>query len=585
MASGRVPKASSTRSDDIVRSPKAVKSAAEHSLPRGSAAMPIADIPLFFRANSAMHRRYSIVGNQRLPTAADRKPQATETPRILRANGDATMMELAARLSGLGTPRMLVLGDLMLDRYTWGNATRVSPEAPVLVVRADFDEARLGGAASVAGLLRGLEVEVSVAGVIGTDSHGRILRKLLGDARIDTTLAFSDDSRPTTAKQRVLGRAAGRHPHQIVRIDHEEAEPIKPALARRLAAAVTSRLSGCQAVLISDYGKGVCTPQVLRAVIKAARRRGVPVLVDPARDADYACYAHASIIKPNRIEAQLASGRTIRAPGEALSAARLLCQTFKAEAVLITLESDGMALTTAAGDERFIAARPRAVYDVTGAGDMALAALALARAAGTGWSEAAELANIAAGLEVERLGVSPVSRAQWIAELAGAAVARQAARSKIVSLRRLASLVESHRRAGRSIVLTNGVFDLLHVGHVRCLEEAARLGDVLVVAINSDTSARLLKGPARPVIGQRGRATVVAALGCVDYVVIFGHRTPHRLLRVLRPDVLAKGGDYRSEQVVGREIVTAYDGRVAVTTRVAHASTTTTLKKLGNPGP
>lgn len=294
------------------------------------------------------------------------------------------MTDLAARLNDLGTPRVLVLGDLMLDRYTWGNAARVSPEAPVLVVSADFDEARLGGAASVAGLLRGFGVDVSVAGVVGADSHGRILRKLLGDACVDTTLAFLDESRPTTAKQRVLGRAAARHPHQIVRIDHEETQPIKPGLARRLAEAVASRLSGCQAVLISDYGKGVCTPRMLGAVIKAARRRGVPVIVDPAREINYARYVRASLIKPNRAEAQSASGRPVRTPGEALSVARQLCQTLKTEAALITLDSDGMALATAAGDDQLLPARPRAVYDVTGAGDMALAALALARVADAG---------------------------------------------------------------------------------------------------------------------------------------------------------------------------------------------------------
>ncbi len=525
------------------------------------------------------------------------------------------MLALTQLLDGLGSPRILVLGDLMLDRYTWGDASRVSPEAPVLVLRAEMDEVRLGGAASVAALLRGLDAEVTLAGVLGDDADGRVARRLLDEAGIDTSLIFCDGTRPTTCKQRIVGRAAGRHPHQIVRIDQEQTHPLRPALARRLATAILSRLSDRQAVLISDYGKGVCTPQVLAAVIKAARRRDVPVIVDPARGSDFARYQRASLIKPNRCEAEAALGRTIGAPGEGLAAARQLCETLQTEAALVTLEADGMALATAAGDDRLLPVRPRAVYDVTGAGDMAMAALALARAGGAAWAEAAELANLAAGLQVERFGVSPVSReelaqgignrAQGIGDRAQGIGHREqrtvgiadssvtcslcpipCSQQKVVALNRLEKLVKEHRAAGRSIVMVNGVFDLLHVGHVRCLEEAARLGDVLIVAINNDATARLLKGAPRPIVGERGRAGVLAALACVDYVVIFGQRTPHRLLRVLRPDVLVKGGDYQPSQVVGREFVASYGGRVAVTSRVARTSTTRLLKTAtGSPGP
>ena len=505
------------------------------------------------------------------------------------------MRDLVKILDRLGSPRLLVLGDLMLDRYTWGDATRVSPEAPVLVLRADMEEARLGGAASVAALLRGLDADVSVAGVLGEDADGRVVRQLLHEAGIDASLTLTDDTRPTTCKQRIVGRAAGRHPHQIIRVDQEETRPLAAGLAPRLSAAVAARLAHCQALLISDYGKGVCSRAVLAPVVRAARRAGIPVVVDPARDADYARYRYASLIKPNRAEAQSATGLPINSTADAVAAGRSICRQTRVEAMLVTLESDGMALVTRDGQDHLLAARARAVYDVTGAGDMALAALGLARAGGADWPDAAELAVAAAGLQVERFGVSPVSRAELRASFETAETREQArgaafaessatfaerkatlARSaqKVVTLARLAALVAEHRAAGRTIVLANGVFDLLHVGHVRCLQEAAAQGDVLVVAVNRDAGVRRLKGAGRPIVPARHRAQMVAALGCVDHVIVFGGPTLPCLLRAIKPDVLVKGGDYGAHEVAGREFVESYGGRVHVAGHVPGVSTT-----------
>ncbi|HQU43676.1 MAG TPA: PfkB family carbohydrate kinase, partial [Pirellulales bacterium] len=438
----------------------------------------------------------------------------------------------------LGEPRILVVGDLMLDRYTWGNATRVSPEGPVLVLRADVDEVRPGGAASVAYLLAGLDAKVSVSGVVGHDSDGRTLRRLLDESRIGHSLVVDDAGRVTTCKERIVGRAAN-HPHQLVRVDREDERPISRPIEDRLLAKIRERLPEFQVVLISDYGKGLCTRRLLTSVIAAAADLGIPVLVDPAHGADYARYRRATLLKPNRLEAEIASGMRIRCAKDALTAGRLLREQSRVESVLVTLDAEGMALIPAGGKGQVLSTNPSDVHDVAGAGDMVLAVLGLCRAAGLPWQHAAYLANVAAGLEVKKFGVSPVTRDEIReAEAKGEgirlplppgegrgegafmedgiprpspfdydALARPTSeRGRVVSLGSLLSRLAAHRRAGHKIVFTNGCFDLLHVGHVRCVEEAATLGDVLVVAINSDASVRRLKGPGRPVVRERERA-------------------------------------------------------------------------------
>jgi D-beta-D-heptose 7-phosphate kinase/D-beta-D-heptose 1-phosphate adenosyltransferase len=320
-------------------------------------------------------------------------------------------------LSRLRSPHLLVLGDPILDRYTWGDAARVSPEAPVLVLEADRDESRLGGAASVANLLHALDARVSLAGVISTDAAGRTLTQLLDDAGIDRRCLLEDPTRRTTVKERFIGRAAHRHPQQILRVDREQRHDLSPALERQLAEAVATRLAEADALLIADYAKGVCTPGLLRTVIAAAGRRGVPVLVDPGRGRDFTHYQGATLLAPNRLELELAAGNPIRTPGDALDAAGRMCRDCQVEAVLVKLDSDGMVLVRAGQPGRHFPTRRRAVYDVTGAGDLVLAVAGLCRASGVPWEEAVPLANVAAGLEVEKWGVAPVTRAEILAEL------------------------------------------------------------------------------------------------------------------------------------------------------------------------
>lgn len=469
-------------------------------------------------------------------------------------------------------PRVLVVGDLMLDRYTVGETERVSPEAPVLILRGVEDDVRPGGAANVASFLRGLDADVVLVGVVGDDGDGRTLRYLLDDLQVDCTGVVVEAERVTTSKQRLVGRSQRREPHHLLRLDRESLAPIAPAIEAELAAVVEQDIPQCAAVIVSDYGKGVCTPTLLRCVIAAARRAGVPVLVDPSRGADYESYRGATVLVPNRHAAELVCGTGLRSTEAALAAADTLRQRFGVDSAVITLDRDG--LVFAAETERgMIAGRPRDVCDVTGAGDMVLAVLGLGLAAGLALRASLEWANAAAGLEVERFGVVPITRAELVEQSFS-----KPPQQKVVALEELESVVAAARRAGQTVVFTNGCFDLLHVGHVDLLQAAAGLGDLLIVALNSDASVRRLKGPDRPVVADTHRAALLAALACVDCVVIFDEDTPHRLLAALRPDVLVKGGT--TAEIVGREVVEGYGGRVVRLGETEGQSTTNLLRQI-----
>lgn len=487
------------------------------------------------------------------------------------------MSDLVSVFAALGRPRALVLGDLILDRYTWGNAERVSQEAPVILLRADKREARLGGAANVCNMLRSLEATVACAGVVGQDLDGRQVRRMLRESDVDESLVLFDDERPTTVKERFIGRAQGRHPHQILRVDSEVRDALRDELTHELGERLLARLDEFDVVLISDYDKGVCSPRLLRLVIDAAREAGKPVVVDPIRGSDYSRYRSATTMTPNRLEAELATGIKIETADDAQRAAWKLCRELKLDLGIVTLDRDGMALVGPEGLGDVYPTKARAVYDITGAGDMVLAMIGVCLGSGLAPADAVRLANVAGGLEVEKVGCAPIPRTEIMSRLL---TDRAAGVGKHVNVEQLATLLDSHRAARETIVFTNGCFDLLHVGHVTYLQEAARMGHVLVVAINSDASVRKLKGPTRPIINQHDRAAMLSALACVAYVVTFDDDTPCELLRRLRPDVLVKGGTYRPDEVVGHEIVEAYGGRVALCGVVDGISTTNIVASL-----
>ncbi len=483
--------------------------------------------------------------------------------------------ELVARLESSIRPTLLVIGDLILDRYLWGNVDRISPEAPIPLLRVDREEERLGGAGSVVAMLAALEVDVHVAAVVGDDDAGKRVRELLGEAGADASGVLVDASRPTTVKQRFLGRAQSRHPQQIIRVDQEEDGPLEPQMAARLLEHIRPQLDAADLILVSDYNKGVCAQQMVSAVIEATAGR-TPVIADPIRGGDYHRYAGCACITPNRLEAGLAIGRTINSPQEGIDAARALLD-FGIESAIVTLDRDGMAWARHDGTTGISPSRPREVYDITGAGDMVLSIIGFGLAAGLEYPALVELANLAGGLEVERLGVVPLTREDLLRELRGGSTTRQ---QKVISCDDLLVELKRRRQAGQRIVMTNGCFDLLHPGHVATLQEARALGDCLVVGLNSDRSVRSLKGAPRPIMDQHGRSEMLAALACVDYVVLFDETSVEPLVARILPDVLTKAAQYEVDQVVGHQIVTAHGGQVVRTPMHGEYSTSELIEKI-----
>ncbi len=484
----------------------------------------------------------------------------------------------------LGRPRLLVLGDLILDEYVWGDAERISQEAPVVLLREERRESRLGGAANVANMLRGLEAEVAMAGVVGSDEHAQFVRRTLEGADVDTGCLLEDPDRPTTVKQRFLGRAQHRHPHQMLRVDREVRTPVSLELGRQLVERVTARLDEFDAVLVSDYAKGVCSPEVLRDLIAAARTAGTPVVVDPASSADYTHYRGATAVTPNRTETSKATGVRIQNADDAFRAGRQLVARLDLGHAFVTLDSDGIAVVEANGRETLLPTRKREVYDITGAGDMVLATIGVGTAAGAGPRDLARLANVAGGLEVEHVGVVNVTREEILADIlrdSRSVSVEPTASRKVLELDELKRQLTARRRLGERVVLTNGCFDLLHVGHVRYLEQAAAEGDCLVVATNSDDSIRRLgKAPDRPLFDVEHRTTMLAALESVDYVVVFDEETPRAVLDALRPDLLVKGGTYCEREIVGWELVESYGGQVKPLGVTPGVSTTDIVARL-----
>src|SRR5262245_33273384 len=397
------------------------------------------------------------------------------------------LIELVKRL---GEPRVLVVGDVILDRYVWGDADRVSQEAPVILLRADRREERLGGAGSVATMLRALGARVSLAGIVGGDPDGALARELLGDCGVDTACVLTDGARPTTLKERYLGRAQQRHPQQMMRVDYESRDAIPEPIERGIVDALQRRIADVDIVLISDYDKGVCTRTLLAWLIAECQRRSMRIIADPMRGGDYRKYRGCSAVTPNRLEAGLATGLAIHTNGEALQAATRLRDALLLEAGIVTLDKDGMALAMRSGAEQVFATRPRQVYDITGAGDMVLSVLGLALAAGATYDMAVRLANVAGGLEVERIGVATLSRQELIGDLAATRTP-----NKLFDLAELVYELGNRRRDGQRVVFTNGCFDVLHAGHVQYLQEARAQGDFLLVGLNSDDGVRSLKGP------------------------------------------------------------------------------------------
>ncbi|MBN0988379.1 bifunctional D-glycero-beta-D-manno-heptose-7-phosphate kinase/D-glycero-beta-D-manno-heptose 1-phosphate adenylyltransferase HldE [Amphritea pacifica] len=464
----------------------------------------------------------------------------------------------------LDKAQVLVVGDLMLDRYWHGPASRISPEAPVPVVKVNQREDRPGGAANVALNITALGGGVSLIGIVGQDEAGQALQQQLESARVNCRFCISD-SEPTITKLRVLSRH-----QQLIRLDFEERFSAGHSTA--LQQQVESLLGNVSALVLSDYDKGTLSdPQRL---IGVARKMGVPVLVDP-KGVDFERYRGATLLTPNMGEFEAVVGHC-HSEQQLVEKAQLLVAQLDLEALLVTRSEQGMTLIKPGQNEVHFPAHAREVYDVTGAGDTVISTLATALAAGETMEVATGLANIAAGIVVGKLGTAAISGP----ELRRAVNRAQGSERGVVSDEQLLIALEDARAAGEKIVFTNGCFDILHAGHVGYLEQARAQGDRLVLAINDDESVRRLKGEGRPINPVDRRKAVLAGLEAVDWVVSFAEDTPERLLEQIRPEVLVKGGDYGLNQVVGGEFVKSYGGEVKVLSFLDNCSTTAIVEKI-----
>lgn len=474
---------------------------------------------------------------------------------------------------------VLCVGDLMLDEFVYGEVSRISPEAPAPVIAVQRSEINIGGAGNVARNIAALGARCIFVGLVGDDAAAAQLEaELAREPGIETVLV-RDASRPTTRKVRFVSEHFSAH---MLRADWERAAPASGEIEQRLIDAIVPRLARADIVLLSDYAKGVLTARVLRNVIDAARRAGKRVIVDP-KSANLAIYRGASVLTPNRKEFSEATRSRAETEQEIAAAAQDAIYLADCEAILVTQSERGMTLVPRQGDAIHVPAYPVKVHDVSGAGDTVVAVLAATLAAGAGWEEALRMASAAAAVAVSKQGTASVTSAELRRKILPHAY--RAAEEKIIAGDgEILARVEGWRSEGLRVGFTNGCFDILHPGHVKVLTAARAACDRLVVGLNSDASVKRLKGESRPVQDERARAEVLAALEAVDLVAIFTEDTPLRLIELVRPSVLVKGGDYTREQVVGHEVVEAGGGEVILIDILKGHSTTALVDRARSDG-
>lgn len=467
---------------------------------------------------------------------------------------------------------VVVVGDAMLDRFVSGEVERISPEAPIPVLRVTNESSMPGGAGNVVRNLAALGARVTFIGICGDDVAGTELRQALGEnPRVNVNL-ISDPSRPTSIKVRYL---AGNQ--QMLRADWEATKELSPAVAADLLAAAVAAVADCDAVVLSDYDKGVLGDGRAAAVIEAAHVAGGAVIADPKGE-DFSRYQGADLITPNRKELELAAKVRATDDAQITAAAAGLIKAHGLGAMLVTRSADGMTLVGRDGKIHHLAAESREVFDVSGAGDTVVAAVAAMIAAGADARDAAAVANVAAGIVVAKVGTAVAYASEVIASLHHQDISD--AEAKVLTDAEAADRIALWHRQGLKVGFTNGCFDLLHPGHVSLLAQARAACDRLVVGLNSDLSVQVLKGPERPVQNEAARSAVLASLATVDLVVIFGEETPYELIGRLRPDVLVKGADYTIAEVVGADLVSGWGGQVVLADLKAGFSTTATIQRM-----
>jgi len=483
----------------------------------------------------------------------------------------AETVPVLADLQGLARARVLCLGDVMLDRFVYGHVERISPEAPIPVLRVDEERAMLGGAGNVVRNLAALGAGVSFASLVGDDEAGHAVAAMLGALPgLDAGLVV-EATRATTVKTRFVSMG-----QQILRADQETTALLNDVSRRSLLAHVDAMLRDVDVMIISDYGKGTLSGDLVCAAIASAIRQNVPVIVDP-KGRDYAFYRGASVVTPNRKELGEATGLPVASDEEVVAAARQLIAECGVKAVVVTRSQDGMSVVDM-GHATHLKAEAREVFDVSGAGDTVVATLACALAAGIELRSAARIANSAAGIVVGKVGTAVVHLDELEAKLHEHDLSH--VERKIVTRDMAGDIVATWQAKGLSVGFTNGCFDLLHPGHIALISAARARCDRLVMGLNSDASVKRLKGESRPVQSEMARATVLAALAHVDLVVIFEEDTPEALIHALKPDLLVKGGDYTIDRIVGAAFVQSLGGRVEIVDIVPGFSTTSTIKQM-----
>ncbi len=484
----------------------------------------------------------------------------------------------ASLVDRFAAARVLCVGDIMLDRFIYGDASRLSPEAPIPVIRQTHELETLGGVGNAARNLRDLGAEVSIIALTGLDIAASHIRNLMAECGMDDSGLLVDPSRRTTEKTRIIARQ-----QQMLRLDAEHTTAISKDIETSICARITTDLPQCHAVILSDYGKGLLTPAIIAHVIKQAKKVGIPVLVDP-KGADYSIYKGATLVTPNLSELTQACGGAPLETDEAIvRAAQGLIKSCDLQAVVATRSKDGMSVVEKdKGKITHWPTRAREVFDVSGAGDTVIAVLALGLAIKLPLNEAAYIANAAAGVVVGKLGTATLTPAELATALS---VKTGGDTSKIMTWAQAEAMAAEWRTRGLRVVTTNGVFDILHEGHVTLLEQAKAQGDRLMVLINADASVKRLKGDTRPVNTQESRARVLAALAAADAVAIFGSDAdekdmPLKLLDILKPDIHVKGGDYKIESLPETAVVRRHGGEVVIVPLVDGASTTGTIARM-----
>lgn len=471
---------------------------------------------------------------------------------------------MKTELPDFETARILVLGDLMLDRYWHGDTSRISPEAPVPVVLVGEAEERPGGAGNVALNIASLGAHATLLGLTGNDEACQSLETIMQSAGVSCQFQRLA-GKPTVTKLRVISRH-----QQLIRLDFEDGfiNSDQAGLLDRFKA----QLAGAKAVILSDYGKGTLTD--IQQFIQPARAAGIPILVDPKGN-DFEIYRGVTVITPNLAEFEAVVGR-VHTDDELVSKGEALIADKELTALLVTRSEKGMTLLQAGKPPFHLPTRAREVFDVTGAGDTVISVLGAALAAGKSLEDATALSNLAAGIVVSKLGTATTT----VGELRAAIRAEQYVERGVVSRAQLSQLVQEAQSHGEKVVMTNGCFDILHPGHVAYLQQAKKLGDRLVIAVNDDASVKRLKGPSRPINNVEQRMAVLAALECVDWVAPFAEDTPEQLICGIGPDILVKGGDYRPEDIAGGKCVIERGGEVKVLDYIAGHSTTDIIQNI-----